>query len=336
MTPMAEDKNDKSMLWNMEVERPASFTPMFYTASRTNLMLENQWQGQSCFLVSNGPSLKKLDLSLLKKPGVIIISLNNGPTTLMQHGITPNFWTCVDQPSRFIKQLWLNPGITKFVPMASFDKPLWDNEAWRPLDRRVKDCPNVVGYCRNEKFAPHRFFSESSINWGCHQKYGGCRTVLLPAMRIPFILGFRTLYLVGVDLHMDEKNNYHFDEGRTKGAIKCNNNTYKRIIEEYGPGIKKYGTQLGYSIFNCNPDSKLKCFDHKPFAQAVADATAACGPSEKIQSAGMYIVWDEKSKLTREQAMQQVNAQTETLEKRDDDQPPENPAQQWVADPKQG
>jgi hypothetical protein len=312
MTPMKEDKNDIRNHRDLHMGSPEfmEHVPMFFNKHRAPVDMTGIYQGATCFLVSNGPSLAKLDLNLLKTPGVMIMSLNNGPVSLLKNNITPNFWTCVDQPSRFVKQIWQNPGITKFIPMATYDKPLWDNENWGQLGKNPSDCPNVIGYMRNEKFAGHRFFTESSFNWGCHKDFGGCRSVLLPSMRIPFVLGFRKLYLVGVDMNMTPDQKYHFEEGRTSGAVKCNNATYERFIKEYGPEVKKAADKLGYQIFNCNPESKLTCFPHVNFEDAIKDVKTSYGPADNIKSKGMYIEWDIKAGLTREQAENWVDTKT--------------------------
>ena len=317
MTPMGDNTDDSSTLRDSPKQfghaAYGSNVPFFYTRYGSPVDLVGLYHGAACFLVSNGPSLLNLDLELLKRPGVMTMSLNNGAATLLQQGITPDFWMCVDQPSRFVRQIWLNPGIQKFIPMASFDKDLWDNEEWKPLADTLKvkyprDCPNVLGFRRNDKFAAHRFFTEASFNWGCHQKWGGCRTVLLPAIRIPYMLGFRRLYLLGVDLHMTAESCYHFEEGRTKGAVNGNESTYRRIVKEYGPGIRAAADKLGYSIYNCNPASGLTCFEHKPFAEAIEAEAGLCGPTGKVGTAGMYIEWAKKHGTTRQQALELTGA----------------------------
>ena len=317
MTPLGDDSQDKGYFINgpKEFGHPSygMHVPMFYTRYGNPIALEGAYQGGACFLVSNGPSLKNLDLEKLKHPGIMVYSINNGASTLLANGITPNFWSCVDQPSRFIKQIWLNPSIQKIVPFTAFDKPLWDNTAWKPLrDTAGVDkpmhCPNVVGFRRNEKFAAHRFFTESSINWGCHKKWGGCRSVLLPAIRIPYLMGFRRLYLLGVDLNMSKTQTYHFNEGRTDGAVRNNQNTYKRIIGEYGPGIKKYADKLNYHIYNCNDKSALTCFPFKDFNEAIDHELNLIGLKEPIVTEGMYLEWDKKVGATFEEAKKLTGA----------------------------
>ena len=314
---MGVDAKDGAALRDLPHEfaepRFGAHTPFFYTRDGASLDLVGLYRDAACFMVSNGPSLKNLDLDLLKKPGIMTLAINNGAATLLERGITPDFWVCVDQPSRFVKQIWTNPGIMKFIPMASFDKDLWDNEDWGPMSkhggpRKPYQCPNVIGYRRNEKFAAHRFFTEASINWGCHKRWGGCRTVLLPAIRIPHLLGFRRLYMLGVDLNMTQDGAYHFDEGRTKHAVSNNTKTYKRILEEYGPGMAAQAPKVGYNIYNCNKSSALKCFQYVPFDKAIEAEGALCGPTEKIQTRGMYVEWNKKKNLTREQAMAKTGA----------------------------
>ena len=126
----------------------------------------------------------------MKKPGVITYGVNNGPATFR-----PNFWSCVDDPQRFLKSIWLDPLITKFVPHAHAEKPIFDGETWEDLrvDGKkvfVGECPNCVFFHRNEKFEPSRWLFEDKINWGNSKQYGGGRSVMLPALRILFLLGF--------------------------------------------------------------------------------------------------------------------------------------------------
>lgn len=304
---MMQDKADEGAFRDAGRDQPIKehtmAQPFFFKCNRTPANIEGSYMNMPLFLVSNGPSLLECNLELLKTPGIMTMSLNNGASTLLMKGITPDFWMCVDQPQRFVKQIWLNPRITKLIPYASFDKTLWDNEKWELMKIQPRQCPNVLGFMRNEKFHAGRFFTEESMNWGNHSKFGGGRTVLLPAIRAAHLLGFRKVYLLGVDLHMDAGKGYHFNEGRTKGAINGNNSTYQKLINDYLPGIKKSGEPIGFKIYNCNQNSAVKCFDYVPFTQAVEESVNLWGPVDKIQTDGMYL--EEKSKLgtTREAAI---------------------------------
>jgi len=267
--------------------------PMFFTREASQLNLIGHYRGASIFLICNGPSFANVDHNLLRKPGVVTFGINNGPKTFR-----PNFWTCVDDPRRFMKSIWLDPCITKVVPMAHFEKRMFDNEKWEDMKMLVGDCPNVIGIRRNEKFVAQRFLFEDCVNWGNHKDYGGCRSVMLSALRVIFLLGFRNVYLLGCDLKMSETQTYHFDEQRNKGAVNCNNNTYKRLINEYFPQLKPYFEAEGFNVYNCNPDSAVpkEVFPYVSVEDAVRMATEALGDVEHERTYGLYSKPEERNK----------------------------------------
>lgn len=267
--------------------------PFFFTREGSNLPLIGNYRGGSIFIVCNGPSLASgnYDLSLLKRPGVMTYGMNNGART-----IRPNFWTCVDDPRRFLKSIWLDPCITKFVPHAHAEKAIFDNEKWEDMDFLVGQCPNVVYYHRNEKFMADRFLFEDTINWGNSGDNGGGRSVFLPVLRICFLLGFRNIYLLGADFKMSSTYTYHFDEQRAKGAVNCNMSTYDRLKNDYLPALKPYLDAEGVNVFNCNPESELKVFDYMPYEEAVKNATFELGDVQNERTWGMYSKPEERKK----------------------------------------
>lgn len=267
--------------------------PFFFTREGANLPLIGNYRGGSIFIVCNGPSLASgnYDLSLLKRPGVMTYGMNNGART-----IRPNFWTCVDDPRRFLKSIWLDPCITKFVPHAHAEKPIFDNEKWEDMNFLVGQCPNVVYYHRNEKFMADRFLFEDTINWGNSGDNGGGRSVFLPVLRICFLLGFRNIYLLGADFKMSSTYTYHFDEQRAKGAVNCNMNTYDRLKNDYLPALKPYLDAEGVNVFNCNPESELKVFDYMPYEEAIKNATFELGDVQNERTWGMYSKPEERKK----------------------------------------
>ena len=259
--------------------------PFFFTRECANLNLVGNYRGSSIFVICNGPSLAsgEYDLSLLNRPGILKYGMNNGART-----IRPNFWTCVDDPKRFIKSVWLDPCITKFIPHSHVNKNIFDNEKWEEMDMTVGDCPNVIYFHRNEKFMAERFLFEDTINWGNSKEYGGGRSVLLPVLRICFLLGFRRIFLLGADFKMSSTYTYHFDEQRAKGAVNCNMSTYDRLKHDYLPSLKPYFENEGLEVYNCNPDSELKVFEHMPYEKAIELAMFSLGDVENERTWGLY------------------------------------------------
>jgi hypothetical protein len=122
------DKNDARQLRHRngahsgEVINRALFGyyPFFFSRDGATINLVGSLPGASAFLIGGGPSLSGLAINSLES--VWAMTLNNGPTTLRSRA------NCtVDEPGRFSLSIWLDPKVMKFVPMAHFEKPLWDN-----------------------------------------------------------------------------------------------------------------------------------------------------------------------------------------------------------------
>jgi len=285
------------------------YKPFFFSAeSNINYADVGIVKGSTAFLIGGGPSFSKIPKEQ--------IDLLNGCKTMVMNNSIKNFRSdmmiSVDDPSRFLLSAWLDPKIIKYTPFSNAEKPLWDSRHINGKDRFcpagfiVRQCPNVYFFRRNSKFHGPRFFTESTINWGCSKHHGGCRSVMLSALKILFLLGYRKIYLVGVDMSMQNGKKYHFEDGRDpKQGVRGNNNTYDRMNKEYMPNIKKEGKRYGFEVFNCNPDSQLKTFDHVPLDKAIIDATLDFGDVKKEKTEGMYCTYDEKMKIYNQKLTQQ-------------------------------
>lgn len=249
------------------------------------------------------------------------MTLNNGPRTFRG-----NANCSVDDPSRFSLSIWLDPTITKFIPMSQFEKPLWDNrlltdedgallQQWGKSDLRVGQCPNVVGYRRNEKFHAPRWLWEETINWGNHSKYGGGRSVLLASLRILFLMGFRQVYLLGVDFEMTETKRYHFDENRTDSAIRGNMSTYAKM-QQWLAELQPHFIKAGFRVYNCNSASRLTAFPHLPYQEALDASMAHIGDYQNERTEGMYHLLGEKSGAASGQKSAEASQTNDVPERR--------------------
>ena len=243
--------------------------PMLFSRDGHSMWMGDMYRGGSAFLILGGPSFNVVDRSRLNNPGILTMGVNNSVKTFR-----PNLWTSVDHPSHFIKSIWFDPTITKFVPYSHSEKFIFDNEKWVDTDVKVGDCPNVWFFKRNEKFIAEQFLIEDTINWGNHKDFGGGRSVMLAAIRILFHIGVRTIYLLGCDFKMDNNGSkYHFDQNRSDSSIKGNMSTYKLLCERFEllrPIFEKYGLY----VYNCNEESGLKAFPIIKFEDAIRSAAS--------------------------------------------------------------
>lgn len=279
------------------------YLPSLFNRFKASVNMEGLYARESLFLIGGGHSLNTINFELLKKPGVMAMTINNSAVSLLNHYVTPQFSIFCDLPDHYCRQILLNPAIIKFAPFNLHGKPLFDNEGWKPLNLRLRDINNVFYFFRNTKFNAQGWFKEATVNWGSSKESGeDMRSTLLAAIKTAYILGFRNIYLIGVDFKMSKKNPYSFNEGRNQHMLLTNNRNYQIMAEKYLPDIKKYGEKEKFYIFNTNKDSNLQVFDYISLEDAVIKSTSKLGAVEKIQTKGMYLSYKQKTTLTREQA----------------------------------
>jgi hypothetical protein len=157
--------------------------------------------------------------------------------------------------------------------------------------------PGVVYFPRNEWFRANQFFTERTVNWGCHKhikdEFGvtGARSVMLAALRLSHYLGFRKVYIVGADFCMsksareDPIQNYAWKQWRHDSSVKGNTRTYKSLNQRFGalrPHIKKEGME----VWNCTPGGGLEAFPRMEFRRAVDTVAREC--EKEVDTEGWY------------------------------------------------
>jgi hypothetical protein len=275
--------------------------PYLFNRDGLNVFLGDIYRGQSAFLILGGPSFGTLingesefrgkkvsNRELLNGPGFVTMATNNAPRTFR-----PNLWTLVDDPGNFIKSIWLDPKITKFVPFDHSEKRIFDNEAWKEMDTVTGECPNVHFYRRNEHFVPTQFLQEGTFNWGEHSDSvdgvgnKGGRSVMLVALKMLYYLGVRKVFLLGCDFKMDDNTKYHFDQDRSPGSQKGNNSTYQILKTRFEALLPEF-EKVGFKVFNCNMESGLTVFPMIPFEEAIQIATKDMPDVANERTAGLY------------------------------------------------
>lgn len=316
-----DDGDHRSLRWNRDQHKGFmsaklfQSAPMLFSAEGHNLWTADTYKGRSAFLIASGPSLRTTvpDLTQLNAPGVLTMGLNNSPKV-----VRPNMWTSVDTPASFMKSIWLDPTIQKFVPFDHVDKPILDNdsgpannfEKWDWLPTTVRECPNVQYFRRNEHFRANQFLWEDTFNWGNHKDLGGGRSVFLVAIRLLYLLGIRRVYLLGVDMDMSPEKKYAFEQDRSPGSIRGNNSTYTMLQERF-TALRPIFEQEGFNVFNCNPTSKLTAFDHVPYAKAMEEVQLEFGMGRVIDipnenTKGLYDREDVEKKKREVEAREAV------------------------------
>jgi len=267
---------------------------MFFNYEHSPLKIEDTYKNQTCFLILSGPSLNKLDLEKLRQPGIMTFGVNNSPKAFR-----PDLWTSGDSPQNFMISIYQDPRIRKFITHAKRNSTLFDNFQWKDSHLKVGDCPNVTYFQMNTKYDPKTYLTGNSVSWGRQRGDGGCRSVMLAAMRLIYSLGFRKVFIIGADFKMSEESKYAFDQDRTAGSIKNNNNAYKKLNERFDE-LRPVFEKAGFYVFNSTPDSGLKSFDYVPYDSAVKIALKDFPDTVNEPSEGMY---DRSAKLRAEEVL---------------------------------
>lgn len=262
---------DAPVTWGTPTTEKASF---FFDARHRPVRLDGLYSGGHAFLIAGGPSFAAVDKTALRF--CFTMCLNNGVKACMPD-FRPSAWTMVDGADKFLYTAWQDPKILKLVPDYMRKKWLWNSDLAKPCDVAVKQCPGVVYFKRTSGFSADTFLTEPGACWGNSKDQRdangvpGRRSVLLVALKALYMLGFRHVYLLGVDFNMQPDRPYSFAEQKTKGACKGNNSTYAQLqwrFEQLQPRFEK----AGFRVYNCNPASKLTAFETLDYAEAVRRA----------------------------------------------------------------
>lgn len=273
----------------------------FVLPSGKPLELRDLWAGQSLFILCGGPSIRSLDLTQLQRRGIMTFGINNSPTVMRT-----NFMVFVDQPRKFHDGIWYDGGCLKFCPTRQFTKPIrrklpdgtfeyprFLNRFGDTVDVTPRDCPGVVGYERNAFLDYDRYLSEPTINWG-HSLKSSRRNPSVPrilnsmlaVLKISYVLGFRVLYLLGADFHMDPANPYGFEQQKDASQCRSNNQSYESLATILGELAPRFRA-AGLSVFNCNPESHLTVFPHCPYDEAIRRASDHVA-QDPLDASGWY------------------------------------------------
>jgi hypothetical protein len=274
--------------WNAENE--ITSRAKLFNRHGTEVPLAGTYRGHSAFLVCGGPSLLKMDLSLLSQRGILTMAVNNAAVVYR-----PHLWCCADDPGNFCDAIWYDPGILKFLPDEYLPLRFTIRDERDDLvygERTVGEMPAVFGFKVNEEFVAERWLYEETFNWGndCTLTDAngeiGSRSIMYIAIKLLYHLGVRRIFLLGCDFRMrDGARNYAFEQDRSPGSVEGNNNSY-RIMNIRFRSLLPYFEKEGLEIFNCTPNSGLTAFPAMRFETAIAEETVII--PKRINTAGMY------------------------------------------------
>jgi len=217
---------------------------------------QNLHQGKRCFIIGNGPSLNKVDLTLLKDE--LTFGVNGIYLNYEKMGFYPTYYVIEDyliaeDRSEEINSLEKS---FKFIP-SYLDYTLKKN----------KSSVNFNAYInyREEPFKP--VFSENCARKIC---VGGSVTYM--CLQLAYFMGFKEIYLIGFD------HNYpKLDQGKNSVITNLSEdenhftpNYYRKGERLHDPNVlrmekgfetaNKFLTKNGVNVYNVTPGGQLEVF----------------------------------------------------------------------------
>lgn len=221
--------------------------------------LQDKFQGQTCYIVGNGPSLNKMDLSLLDDK--FVFGLNKIHLINRTNPLKVDIMVCVNE---FVIQQSYDQ-IIKNAPITFLK---WN---WKFLFK--KKTKNI--YYLNSDFSFTRFSNDITKN--ISEGY----TVTFVAMQIAFYLGFKNIILIGVD-------HSFVQVGNANEVQSLDHDDINHFSKDYFKGNKwqladLFNSELSYTIakfyfekhdrkiLNAGINSKLNIFQKVDFESVIKD-----------------------------------------------------------------
>lgn len=210
--------------------------------------LKNKHQGQRCFVVGNGPSLKKMDLTKLKDENVIVVNwflLNEVYNDLnkVYHCISDRvFWsTELKMYNDFFQKFIQNKNSTLFVDEIA--KDVINTE----LSQDLKDYD--VHYLKYDREKPvwEGNFSTDITKTLCF----GYTVIIDFCLPIASYLGFKDIYLIGCDCNYNLDKDHDFKESYFFSPSELPKTTLNRIRgqrDNTGSQYRSKEWNLGYEV----------------------------------------------------------------------------------------
>lgn len=215
--------------------------------------VNNKYIGKRCFIIANGPSLNKIDFSLLKNE--ITLGMNRIYLMKEEKDFMPTYLACIDT-ERLIK-------------------PFHDD-----LDGLEIDCffpfnlRSFFSKKSNQYFIPESFSPKFQID--ATLPFGNGKTVTYTVIQLAFCMGFSEVYIigkdhsfkttekagVGVEVKGDDQNHFiknYFLPGQKWDApdFETEEYAYKLSREAY--------EKAGRKIYNATIGGKLEIFERVDF-----------------------------------------------------------------------
>ena len=204
-----------------------------------DVMPDDAWRDQRCFIIGGGESLKDFDFSKLKNE--LVIGVNRAYERI---DCTINF--AMDHT--FYE--WITGGRLGQEAKKKFEDfkglPVW-------LDSAGYDYPRGIFILSKS--------SDNNINYSMKDGIGGGTNSGFGALNLAVCLGANPIYLLGFDMKGKDGKQAWWHDGYPD---KVGDKIYQSFINDFNRAVPRL-KEKEFRVVNLNPESELKCFDFGKF-----------------------------------------------------------------------
>lgn len=245
---------------------------------------------QRCFILGNGPSLKKESLSMLRNEVVFTVNQAtripgfNDLKSNYHFWADPNFFKIDDNSPEDVELLNTmiavaneNPNIQCFFPLKQFDFIRKYG-----LDSKLNINYFYTAFCMYEGYTEDIDFTKPVIGFG---------TVVQWCITMAVYMGFKEIYLLGCDntsiittiksvLHTNDDQDYSYTVSQNEkkrmekmlanSSLEAYLKSYLRTIQDYR-FLYDYCTNRGISLVNCSAETVIDSIPRKRLSEVLSE-----------------------------------------------------------------
>lgn len=230
--------------------------------------IHNTHLGENCFIIGNGPSLTAEDLTALHKEGIATFAVNR---IFKIFPLTP--W----RPTYYV-----NSDHVLIRDVLEDVNKLTESEKFIPLQDKYYHNSKVTGahyFFRND----HRDQDPADgFSLDCTKQVNTRGTVTIECMQLAMHMGYRHIYLIGVDHNFDkvitENGEVIIDPSVKNYFIEgYDTDVANEVVHDLGTttkaymDVKKFIDKHDVHIYNASRQTKLEVFPKVTFEEALRD-----------------------------------------------------------------
>lgn len=240
--------------------------PFAYEPYKDIAQVKDCHKNESCFIVAPGPSLSLDDLDALR--GINCISLNSTISLMSYSNWRPTYYVLFDgRAYRKIKREEGSFNVDTFPLKKAFINAHLKKTMEKEVDiSKIIFVPYCNGGNSEEKHVLHLRYTDN-LMWG----YYDLATVTNAAIHIAQYMGFRKIYLLGVDCDYSQEKQY-FNGSKNNNIHSSSQMVFvqNRMFKAYAY-MKKQMDKRGIEVYNATRGGALEVFPRICFEDAVAE-----------------------------------------------------------------